>query len=80
MKTVTITMDARQAAAVRQALFTDTKVYTYDPKSVPERVVDIRNVILDIDEQLEKEEVECQNDCHQELSLLMVNVLNLVDK
>ena len=63
MKTVTITMDARQAAAVRQALFTDTKVYTYDPKSVPERVVDIRNVILDIDEQLEKEEVECQNDC-----------------
>mgnify|MGYP001160829718 FL=1 len=63
MKTVTITMDARQAAAVRQALFTDTKVYTYDPKSVPERVVDIRNVILDIDEQLEKEEVECQDDC-----------------
>ena len=63
MKTVTITMDARQAAAVRQALFTDTKVYTYDPKSDPERVVDIRNVILDIDEQLEKEEVECQNDC-----------------
>ena len=50
-------MDARQAAAVRQALFTDTKVYTYDPKSVPERVVDIRNVIVDIDEQLEKEEV-----------------------
>ena len=52
MKTVTITMDARQAAAVRQALFIDTKVYTYDPKSVPERVVDIRNVIVDIDEQL----------------------------
>ena len=56
-------MDARQAAAVRQALFTDIKVYTYDPKSVPERVVDIRNVILDIDEQLEKKEFECQNDC-----------------
>tara|TARA_B100000927_G_scaffold129326_1_gene104150 strand:- start:517 stop:756 length:240 start_codon:yes stop_codon:yes gene_type:complete len=63
MKTVTITMDARQAAVVRQALFTDTKVYTYNPKSVPERVVDIRNVILDIDEQLEKKEFECQNDC-----------------
>ena len=63
MKTVTITMDARQAAVVRQALFTDTKGYTYNPKSVPERVVDIRNVILDIDEQLEKKEFECQNDC-----------------
>jgi|TARA_Y100001938_G_scaffold131692_1_gene189107 hypothetical protein len=63
MKTVTITMDARQAAAVRQSLFADTKVYTYDPKAVPERVVDIRSVIVDIDEQLEKEEVECQDDC-----------------
>ena len=63
MKTVTITMDARQAAAVRQSLFSDTKVYTYDPKAVPERVVDIRSVIVDIDEQLEKEEVECQDDC-----------------
>ena len=63
MKKVTVTMDARQAAAVRQALFIDTKIYTYDPISVPERVVDIRNVIVDIDEQLEKKEVECQNDC-----------------
>jgi len=63
MKTVTITMDARQAAAVRQSLFGDTKVYTYDPKAVPERVVDIRSVIMDIDEQLEREEVSCQDDC-----------------
>jgi|TARA_R100001509_G_scaffold86999_1_gene49541 hypothetical protein len=53
MKTITITMDVRQAAAVRQSLFTDTKQYTYDPKSTPERVVDIRKVILDIDENLE---------------------------
>ena len=53
MKTNTITMDVRQAAAVRQSLFTDTKQYTYDPKSTPERVVDIRKVILDIDENLE---------------------------
>ena len=53
MKTITITMDGRQAAAVRQSLFTDTKQYTYDPKSTPERVVDIRKVILDIDENLE---------------------------
>ena len=73
-------MDARQAAAVRQSLFADTKVYTYDPKAVPERVVDIRSVIVDIDEQLEKEEVECQDDCPQAPSSSMVNVLNLVDK
>ena len=53
MKTITITMDVRQAAAVRQSLFTDTKQYTYDPKSTPERVVDIRKVILDIDKNLE---------------------------
>ena len=53
MKTITITMDVRQAAAVRQSLFSDTKQYTYDPKSTPERVVDIRKVILDIDENLE---------------------------
>ena len=53
MKTITITMEVRQAAAVRQSLFTDTKQYTYDPKSTPERVVDIRKVILDIDENLE---------------------------
>lgn len=53
MKTITITMDVRQAAAVRQSLFTDTKQYTYDPKSTPERVVDIRKVIVDIDENLE---------------------------
>ena len=53
MKTITITMDVRQAAAVRQSLFTDTKQYTYDPKSTPERGVDIRKVILDIDEKLE---------------------------
>ena len=43
----------RQGGAVRQSLFTDTKQYTYDPKSTPERVVDIRKVILDIDENLE---------------------------
>ena len=51
-KNVIIKMDARQAAAVRQALFEATKGFTYDPICVPPRVVDIRDVIRDIDDNL----------------------------
>ena len=51
---VTVEMSVYQAAAVRASLFTDTKEYTYDPKCVPERVVQIRNAIVSIDEQLEE--------------------------
>ena len=50
---ITINMDVRTAAAVRASLFQDTKVYTYDPTCVPSRVVELRNVIVDIDEQIE---------------------------
>jgi len=45
-------MDARQAAAVRQVLFESQKGYTYDPTCIPPRVADIRDVILDIDDNL----------------------------
>ena len=51
-KKVTIKMDARQAAAVRQVLFESQKGYTYDSNSVPARVADIRDVIRDIDDNL----------------------------
>lgn len=51
-KKVTIKMDARQAAAIRQVLFESQKGYTYDPTCVPERVVDIRTVIRDIDDNI----------------------------
>ena len=51
-KLVTIKMDARQAAAVRQVLFESQKGYTYDPTCVPARVADIREVIRDIDDNL----------------------------
>ena len=47
-------MPVYQAAAVRQALFMDTKDYTYDPKCMPERVGQIREVIVSIDSQLEE--------------------------
>ena len=52
-KQVTLKMDARCAAAVRQILFESQKGYTYDEVSVPPRITDIRNVIYDIDNSLE---------------------------
>tara|TARA_A100001515_G_scaffold107473_1_gene88298 strand:- start:333 stop:515 length:183 start_codon:yes stop_codon:yes gene_type:complete len=58
---ITVSMDVRTAAAVRQSLFTDTKMYTYDPKSVPPRVSDIRSVIQDLDDQIELELEEDSN-------------------
>jgi hypothetical protein len=52
-KQVTIKMDVRSAAAVRQILFDAQKGYTYDELSVPPRINDIRNVILSLDNQIE---------------------------
>jgi hypothetical protein len=46
---VTIKMDARSAAAVRQVLFDAQKGYTYDEVSIPPRIIDIRSVIQDLD-------------------------------
>jgi hypothetical protein len=51
-KKVTIKMDARCAAAVRQVLFDAQKGYTYDEVSVPPRITDIRAVIQDIDDNI----------------------------
>ena len=48
MKKVTVKMDARSAAAVRQVLFESQKGYSYE--HVPERITDIRTVIQDIDD------------------------------
>ena len=51
-KQVTIKMDARSAAAVRQVLFDSQKGYTYDEVSVPPRISDIRSVIQSIDDNI----------------------------
>ena len=51
-KQVTIKMDARTAAAVRQVLFEAQRGYTYDEVSVPPRISDIRSVISDIDDNI----------------------------
>jgi len=49
---VTLKLDARAAAAVRQVLFDAQKGYTYDEVSVPPRVVDIREVIQQLDDNI----------------------------
>jgi hypothetical protein len=51
-KQVTVKMDARAAAAVRQVLFDAQKGYTYDEVSVPPRVSDIRGVIQQLDDNI----------------------------
>ncbi len=60
---IKIETDVRTAAAVRESLFRDTKEYTYDLTCCPQRVVDIRKVITEIDEQIEtqiKEVIESE--------------------
>jgi hypothetical protein len=51
-KQVTIKMDVRSAAAVRQILFDAQKGYTYDEVSVPPRISDVRTVIRNIDDNI----------------------------
>jgi hypothetical protein len=51
-KQVTVKMDARSAAAVRQVLFEAQRGYTYNEVSVPPRIADIRSVIQSIDDNL----------------------------
>ena len=49
-KKVTVKMDVRAAAAVRQVLFEAQKGYGLE--YVPERIVDIRSVIQDLDDNI----------------------------
>ncbi len=51
-KQVTLKLDVRSAAAVRQVLFDSQKGYTYDEVSVPPRVTDIRGVIQKLDDNI----------------------------
>ena len=53
-KKLTVEMSVYQAAAVREELFTTTKMFTYDPKCVPPRVVKIREIIVKLDELIEE--------------------------
>ena len=49
-KQVTIKMDVRSAAAVRQVLFEHQKGHSYEFPS--ERINDLRKVIVDLDEKI----------------------------
>ena len=51
-KQVTLKLDARAAAAIRQVLFDAQKGYTYDEVSVPPRIVDIRGAIQQLDDSI----------------------------
>ena len=51
---ITLNLDVKSAAAVRHVLFQEQKIYTYDPTCVPSRINKIRNVIKELDEQIEK--------------------------
>ena len=53
-KKVTVKMDVHAAAAVRQILFDAQKGYTYDIESVPQRIFNVREVITDLDDAIEK--------------------------
>ncbi len=50
---IKLELDVRQAAAIRQVLYKEQERYTYDPKCVPPRIVDIREVIGTLDTQIE---------------------------
>ena len=49
-KQVTIKMDLRSAAAIRQVLYEHQKGHSYDFAS--ERITDIRRVIMDLDNKI----------------------------
>ena len=51
---IKVEMEVRQAAAVRAALFEATKSFTYDPTCVPSRATSIREVIVELDQQIEE--------------------------
>jgi hypothetical protein len=51
-KQVTIKLDVRSAAAVRQVLFEHQKGHSYEFAS--ERITDIRKVIVDLDDKIDE--------------------------
>jgi len=52
---INIEMSARAAAAVLQVLSKEQERYTHDPSCVPERITEIRGVMVSISEQIEGE-------------------------
>jgi hypothetical protein len=51
---INLDLDIRSAVAVRQALFREQNGYTLDITCCPTRIIDIRNIIVEIDTQIEE--------------------------
>ena len=50
---IKLELELKNAAAIRHVLFKEQERYTYDPTCVPQRIVDIRETIVDLDKQIE---------------------------
>tara|TARA_R110001606_G_scaffold8553_8_gene37699 strand:- start:9175 stop:9366 length:192 start_codon:yes stop_codon:yes gene_type:complete len=51
---IKLELDVRSAVAVRQALYREQNGYTSDVSCCPTRIIDIRNIIVNIDNQIEE--------------------------
>jgi len=51
---ISVNLNIHTAAAVRQVLYREQEGYTFDPKCVPPRVTDLREFILQLDEEIGK--------------------------
>ena len=52
---IKLELELRNAAAIRHVLFNEQERYTYDEKSCPQRITDIREVIVELDNQIDEE-------------------------
>ena len=50
---IKLEVDLRTAAAIRQVLYKEQELYTYDATCVPPRIVDIREAIVSLDKQID---------------------------
>ena len=50
---IKLEVDLRTAAAIRQVLYREQELYTYDPTCVPPRITDIREAIVSLDKQID---------------------------
>ena len=50
---INLEVNLRTAAAIRQVLYREQELYTYDPTCVPERITEIREAIVSLDKQID---------------------------
>jgi hypothetical protein len=52
---IKLELELQNAASIRHVLFKEQERYTYDEKSCPQRISDIREVIVNLDNQIDEE-------------------------